>query len=272
MRAKEFLVESIKVFANTIKDNLGLDELYLYEKNNDIYLDTIIVGKENQGKGLGSKAMQLLTDYADKNQQRIILTPAVKDPIHGTTSRNRLVNFYKQFGFKESKGRNIDYAIGAGKMYRDPQMNEYEVDNSQGLGAVPMGADVDYFGLRVLMKPSTFLSLAARLQSPRDSVEYIRNHLKQGGKLGSPFLHVDIPQEWEDNDFSQAAEVFGHEGRHRMIAVMQEEGDNPVEVHIFPSGGMRARHITADMIKEMNKGMINQDGIYKSGPFFKLFK
>jgi hypothetical protein len=147
------------------------------------------------------------------------------------------------------------------------RISEYNVDNKRGLGAVPMNSDVNYFGLRVLMKPSTFLSLAASLQSPRSSVEYIRNHLKQGGKLGSPFLSVDIPIDWEDNDFSEDVKVIGHEGRHRMTVVMQDEGDSPVEVHIFPHY-MRARDITPEMVKELNKSMINQDGKKLTGPFF----
>jgi phage terminase large subunit len=121
MRAQEFITETISSFADTVQKQLGLVRFDLYEKDNDIYLDTIIVGKKNMGQGMGTKALEMLTDYADKMNKRIILTPAVKDSNHGTTSRSRLVKFYKQFGFKESKGRNIDFVIGAGKMYRDPR-------------------------------------------------------------------------------------------------------------------------------------------------------
>lgn len=110
--------------ADEIKSKLGLKTVAIQERGNDLILDTIIVGKENQGKGLGSKAMQMLTTYADRHGKRIILTPATRDPHHGTTSRTRLVKFYKRFGFKENKGRAIDYAIGAGKMFREPQLSE----------------------------------------------------------------------------------------------------------------------------------------------------
>lgn len=120
MRAYEFLAESNDSFADSIQAKLGLKAFVLHDRGNDIVLDSLIVGKENQGKGLGSTAMQMLTAYADQAGKRIILTPGLQDKHHGTTSRTRLVKFYKQFGFKESKGRNLDYAIGAGKMYRDP--------------------------------------------------------------------------------------------------------------------------------------------------------
>lgn len=121
MKIKEFLSESLEAFSRNIEQTLGLKRFTLHERGDDIYLDSIIVGKDNQGKGLGTKAMQMLADYADQENKRIVLTPAIQDKLHGTTSRSRLVKFYKRFGFKESKGRNIDYALGAGKMYRDPK-------------------------------------------------------------------------------------------------------------------------------------------------------
>lgn len=122
MRAREFIAESsTDSFADQVKNTLGLKQFILVDKGDTVVLDSLIVGKDKQGQGLGSKAMQLLTDYADKNKKRIVLTPGSKDPTHGTTSRNRLIKFYKQFGFKENKGKSIDFALGAGKMYRDPQ-------------------------------------------------------------------------------------------------------------------------------------------------------
>lgn len=136
MRAKEFINESS--IGDQIQSQLGLKAFYVYERGDDIVLDSLIVGKDKQGQGLGSKAMNMLTDYADQHGKRIILTPGSQDKTHGTTSRNRLVRFYKQFGFKENKGRTIDYEIGAGKMYREPKLNEMPlpVDWEEGaLGA-----------------------------------------------------------------------------------------------------------------------------------------
>lgn len=37
------------------------------------------------------------------------------------------------------------------------------IDNRHGLGTTPNNAEIDYFGLRVLMTPRTFLNLAAPL-------------------------------------------------------------------------------------------------------------
>jgi GNAT superfamily N-acetyltransferase len=120
-----------------IKNSLGLQQFYVFERGDTIEVSSLIVGKENQGKGLGSKAMLQLIDYADSNNKRITLTPGTKDKTHGTTSRARLVQFYKSLGFKESKGRNLDYAMGAGKMYRDPKSSMSHAVTNEASGYIP---------------------------------------------------------------------------------------------------------------------------------------
>ena len=137
-------------------------------------------------------------------------------------------------------------------------IDEYKVDNKSGLGSVPYNQDVDYFGLRVMMKPSTFLKLALPLNKPI-SVDHIAQHLKNGGSLGAPFLDFSIPPKWEEGDMSEPARVSGHEGRNRMLAIQQVEGDDPVEVHIFPKGGMRARDLTPEIVSKLRSGMMNQE-------------
>ena len=104
-------------------------------------------------------------------------------------------------------------------------IDEYKVDNKSGLGSVPYNQDVDYFGMKVMMKPSTFLKLALPLNKPI-SVDHIAQHIKNGGSLGAPFLDVSIPPKWEEGDMSEPARVSGHEGRNRMLAIQQVEGDD----------------------------------------------
>lgn len=144
------------------------------------------------------------------------------------------------------------------------KVTEYKADNSmtgKGLGTTGYNANVDYRGLRILMKPSVFLSLAAHLPSPT-SVDYIVQHMEKGGALGSPFLIVDIPEEYFDGDFTglNYATVVGHEGRNRMLAIQKLEGDDPVEVHLFGYGEIRARHFTPEIIEQLQLAMRSQDG------------
>ena len=42
-------------------------------------------------------------------------------------------------------------------------ITELKIDNRGGLGAVPHNADVDYHGLRTVMRPSMFLKLSLPL-------------------------------------------------------------------------------------------------------------
>jgi hypothetical protein len=148
---------------------------------------------------------------------------------------------------------------------------EVDIDNRKGWGAVPKNQDVDYFGLQVQMRPSTFLKLALPLPNP-PSADDISQHIKNGGAIGAPFLEIMIPDEWDGGDFSQPAAVKGHDGRNRMNAIMAVEGDRPVEVHLFFYGRhreWRARHITPEIADAINIAMIPQGSSAPlKGPLF----
>ena len=93
--------------------------LYIFEDDNKIILDSIIVPPDQRKQGIGTQIMQELTNYADTAKKRLELSPGQKDDYHGTTSRGRLVNFYKRFGLIQNKGRNKDFTTNK-TMYRDP--------------------------------------------------------------------------------------------------------------------------------------------------------
>lgn len=93
--------------------------LWLHEKDGVITLDDIVVPKEHRKQGIGTQIMNEIIDYADRTGQRLVLDPATRDDYHGTTSRGRLIKFYKRFGLQENKGRNKDYSISR-SMYREP--------------------------------------------------------------------------------------------------------------------------------------------------------
>ena len=106
----------------TLKAKHGLKHLWIFDTGNDqIELSAIMVDKAEQKQGKGSAAMEDLVDYADMHGLTIVLTPGVKDIHQGTSSRSRLVKFYRRFGFIENKGRSMDFAIGGGKMVRYPK-------------------------------------------------------------------------------------------------------------------------------------------------------
>lgn len=105
-----------------LKAKHGLKHLWIFDSgNNQIELSAIMVDKAKQKQGSGTAAMEDLIDFADERDLAIVLLPGVKDVHQGTSSRSRLVKFYKRFGFIENKGRNMDFAIGGGKMVRYPK-------------------------------------------------------------------------------------------------------------------------------------------------------
>ena len=76
---------SVDDLASSIKKIDGIKTLSLFEdRKGDIKLDTIIVDKSKRKGGVGSKAMQDIIDYADKNNKKVKLTPAIQDDFQGT--------------------------------------------------------------------------------------------------------------------------------------------------------------------------------------------
>ena len=178
---------------------------------------------------------------------------------------------------KASKGKHkfflpTDSPVPAGVSALD----EYKLDNERGLGSTPNNSNVDYMGFRTMMKPTTFLKLAKPLGDYRSSgYQELVQKIKSGEGIGSPFLSIEIPDGWEDEpaDFTYPTRVTGHEGRHRMNAILELEGDVPVEVHLwgrFESSELRRRYITDEMFDELEKGLISETGQYIVNPFLSI--
>lgn len=94
----------------------GLD---IYENATSLILSRIILNKEARGSGIGTQIMKDLTNYADKNKQVIALTPS--SDFGG--NKNRLVQFYKGFGFKPNKGQYKHFGF-KDDMIRYPRLSE----------------------------------------------------------------------------------------------------------------------------------------------------
>jgi GNAT superfamily N-acetyltransferase len=86
----------------------------------DLHLDWLQVFRSQQGQGLGSTALKRLCDLADHWHMRILLTPSDRNISTGTTSRSRLISFYRRFGFHLNSGRHRDWSTRS-QMIRDPK-------------------------------------------------------------------------------------------------------------------------------------------------------
>ena len=70
--------------------------LELWEDEDKLVLDKIIIPKESRKQGIGTKIMNMVCEYADNVQRPIYLTPSTS---FGGSSVSRLKEFYKRFGF-----------------------------------------------------------------------------------------------------------------------------------------------------------------------------
>ena len=102
-----------------IKNIYNINSLFLHRASkydeNYIKLGKIVVA--NRGNGDGTKFMNDLCEWADKNNKILILSP---DTAFGASSRTRLIKFYRRFGFVENKGKHIDFCHNE-MMHRKPQ-------------------------------------------------------------------------------------------------------------------------------------------------------
>lgn len=133
-------MSDIHQFAEQVKNQLGLEKFDLdLDQSGNIELVMIQTPKDSFGRGAGTAAMKALTDYADRTGALIWLSVADRDSKTGTTSRARLVKFYRQFGFVPNKGRNKRFELSLyANMYRDPKGLQEEIDMIRRRAGLPM--------------------------------------------------------------------------------------------------------------------------------------
>jgi predicted GNAT family N-acyltransferase len=131
-KANNELFEQVTLLAQQLSNEFGANvDLYL-TKNQDLKLDSIIVPKDKRQQGIGSRIVQRITDFADGNGLRTILTTGIRDPHVGTTSQSRLKKFYRQFGFLNNKGRNKDFTITEDMFRPNAQtINQENIDSNE---------------------------------------------------------------------------------------------------------------------------------------------
>ena len=74
-----------------------------------VELTWIIVNDRKQG--VGTAIMRELCEFADRNAAEINLKPASKGDYAATTSRGRLVRFYRRFGFAVDHAEHAAFTI-----------------------------------------------------------------------------------------------------------------------------------------------------------------
>ena len=75
-----------------------------YHPYDYLVLNEVRVPEEQRSKGYGTKFMNELIKFADKNKIRCALTPKL---CYGASSLKRLTGFYKRFGFRTNRNKMI---------------------------------------------------------------------------------------------------------------------------------------------------------------------
>ena len=102
----------------------GLD---IYETTTSLILSRIVIEDECRGEGIGTEIMTDLIEYADSSKKIVALTPS--SDFGG--NKNRLVQFYKRFGFKPNKGQYKSYEF-RDTMIRYPKETMIKEDKIKG--------------------------------------------------------------------------------------------------------------------------------------------
>lgn len=152
--------ETLGAFEDAILTKYGSDlerfELGL-NRNGDIALEWIIVDRGAQRAGLGSDVMRDLTRFADQHGRRLVLSPAEGADAGGPV-REKLITFYKRFGFVENTDRQFDPSVTS-QMYRDATEPGRALQQEPGRrGVIRFGPDRQ-FSINLLERAdlSTFL-------------------------------------------------------------------------------------------------------------------
>lgn len=106
----------IEAFIDKLNNKYDLAKLSMSENTEKIEIKNIVVNSKKNG--VGTEVLKEIIKYADNKNKVITLDPEVNRR-EGTTSKNRLIRFYKSFGFVENKGKKIIYELRQ-DMYRLP--------------------------------------------------------------------------------------------------------------------------------------------------------
>lgn len=105
---------------NQLKELYPDVRIYVSEDAKKIYLHNLQVPPEKRGQGIGRNIINILKDYAKLKNKPLVLEPS---PDRGY--KKKLNKFYKDLGFIDNKGRNLDQDLVkpfAKTMYYKPKL------------------------------------------------------------------------------------------------------------------------------------------------------
>ena len=153
---------------------------------------------------------------------------------------------------------NVDGAFRVGRV---------AFDNRRGFGATPNNAEVLYFGFAAELTPRDFLKLVTPADRSEDAKRFI-GFIDELAPMASPMLYLKVNlEDWKAGK-PLRVEAQQHEGRGRMNALREVEGNVPVPVHFIVNGGYRARDLNKDFFGALRaSGIVAQGGSEYLAPY-----
>lgn len=131
-------------------------------------------------------------------------------------------------------------------------------DQEKGMGSTPNNRNVKYLGFVMELKPSTFLQLALDADRSDDAKKFV-GFIRKHAPLASPTYYVKVNEKEYLSGEPLRVAITGHEGRGRMWAIDELNGNTPTPVHIILDGGMRARDLNEKFFEDLrNVGLISE--------------
>lgn len=174
--------------------------------------------------------------YAGKTVVSIIAGKTLEDPVNRAL-RNESLTMYHGTSLMRWTGH---MAATSASM----ETLEAIKWDPNGIGTVPFqaGENVAYFGFYRKMLPSEFMALCPPGVTNERTPDYIAQQSAAGKTVANPYLSCD----WDAK--GKFWRTIDHEGRGRSTAAGREAPGKKIPVVIFPRGGLRARHLTPEML------------------------
>ncbi|HEX2012401.1 MAG TPA: hypothetical protein VJN44_15845, partial [Roseateles sp.] len=200
-------------------------KLDLFSRNGRATLSRIVLPEGQREGGTGTRVMNEITQWADRNGLILQLTPSAD--FGG--NKKRLGEFYKRFGFVDNKGKNRDFETSE-TMLREPQGQRLEQggEDDNARGSISFGAR-DAEGVRqfsIRLGPKSDLSTVLH-EMGHFYLEVIGDLVQAGNASEALTADYAVIRDWLGAEEGQPLTVEQHEQFARGFEAYLAEGKAP---------------------------------------------
>ena len=141
-------------------------------------------------------------------------------------------------------GSMLTPEANATSVFKRCHIKSITFDQTFGQGATGVNRTLISRGFIVMKTPAQFFSLSGEKAEKHMDDSYYGERLTKGRSIASPYLCVNFAP--------SLPAIVGHEGRHRMGAILKRYGDVAVPVGMYPVGKIRRNDLTNHHFRHLN--------------------